>query len=64
VIGRGWAHSTFACSHGSPLHRTNLRGRAAMTTASPSLHETAIGSLTLSAALADQGRPCREAAGG
>ncbi len=39
--------STFACSHGSPLHGTNLRGRAAMTTASPSLHETAIGSLAL-----------------
>ena len=34
--------STFACSHGSPLHGTNLSGRAAMTTASPSLHETAI----------------------
>ena len=30
----------------------------------PSLHETAIVSLTLPAALADQGRPCREAAGG
>jgi hypothetical protein len=27
--------STFACSHGSPLHGTNLNGRAAMTTASP-----------------------------
>ena len=44
--------STFACSHGSPLHGTNLSGRAAMTTASPSLHETAIVSLTLPAALA------------
>ena len=30
-----------------------------MTTASPSLHETAIVSLTLPTALADQGRPCR-----
>jgi len=27
--------STFACSHSSPLHGTNLSGRAAMTTASP-----------------------------
>src|SRR5271156_5300480 len=54
--------STFACSHGSPLHGTNLNGRAAMTTASPSLHETAIVSLPPPAALADQGRPCREAA--
>ena len=35
-----------------------------MTAASPSLHETAIVSLTLPAALADQGRPCREAAAG
>jgi hypothetical protein len=35
-----------------------------MTAASPSLHETAIVSLTLAAALADQGRPCCEAAGG
>jgi hypothetical protein len=43
---------TFACSQGSPLHGTNLSGRAAMTTASPSLHETAIVSLTLPAALA------------
>src|SRR5271163_4893079 len=34
--------SAFACSHGSPLHGTNLDGRAAMTAASPSLHETAI----------------------